>query len=169
MDKYEVSNTYVIETKNPLEQGYCYGRNVIKLLPSNFNGESIISITNSCYETMKIVGEKKSILFKVRNRLQYTIDILSILTILGIIVSLLLKDFYILKLCISSFFIITVLNSIFSNLISNDIEMVNNFIKEENIYENKTVLEEILNIYKYYYSVQSFRAIIKIILFIKAK
>jgi len=169
LDKYEVNNTYVIETKNPFEQGYCYGRNVLKLLPSNFNGESITSIIISCYEAMKIVGEKKSLLFKIRNRLQYTIDILSILTILGIIISLILKDFYILKLCISSFFIITILNSIFSSLIANNIEMVNNFIKEESIYENKTILEEILNTYKYYYSVQSFRAILKIILFIKAK
>ena len=33
LDENNVNNTYVIETKNPFEQGYCYGRNVIKLLP----------------------------------------------------------------------------------------------------------------------------------------
>ena len=169
LDKYEVSNTYVIETKNPLEQGYCYGRNVIKLLPSNFNGESIISITNSCYETMKIVGEKKSVLFKVRNRLQYTIDILSIITIIGIIISLILRDFYILKISISSLSIIIILNFIFTCVIEDNIELVNNFIAEENIIENKADLSKILSTYKYYYSIQPYRAIIKIILFIKAK
>lgn len=169
LDENNVNNTYVIETKNPFEQGYCYGRNVIKLLPSNFNGESISSIINSCYETIKIVGEKNNKLFKIRNRLQYTIDILSIITIICIIISLILRDFYILKLSMSSLFIIITLNFIFSCLIQDNIELVNNFIKKENIIQNRDDFDKIINAYKYYYSVQVYRAIIKIILFIKAK
>ena len=74
LDTNNIKNTYVIETKNSFEQGYNYGRDVVKLLPNNFNDTNIISIVNSCYETMKIVGEKDNKLFKVRNRLQYTIS-----------------------------------------------------------------------------------------------
>jgi len=165
LDTNNIKNTYVIETRNSFEQGYNYGRDVVKLLPNNFNGTNVISIINSCYETMKIVGEKDNKLFRVRNRLQYTIDILSLLTILGIIISLILRDFYILKITISALFIIILLNFIFSLTIKENINKVNSFITGEigNEYD------DLLDAYMYYYSVQPFRAIIKLILFIKAK
>lgn len=165
LDINNIKNTYVIETKNSFEQGYNYGRDVVKLLPNNFNGTNVISIINSCYETMKIVGEKDNKLFKVRNRLQYTIDILSLLTILGIIISLILRDFYILKITISALFIIIMLNFIFSLTIKEKINKVNEFITTEIGSEYNNLLDS----YMYYYSVQPFRAIIKLILFIKAK
>lgn len=165
LDTNNIKNTYVIETKNSFEQGYNYGRDVVKLLPNNFNGTSIISIVNSCYEAMKIVGEKDNKLFKVRNRLQYTVDILSILTIIGIIISLILRDFYILKISISAFFIIILLNVIFTLTIKDKINKLNDFI----VNEIGNECNDLLDSYIYYYSVQPFRAIIKLILFIKAK
>ncbi len=165
LDTNNIKNTYVIETKNSFEQGYNYGRDVVKLLPNNFNGTSIISIVNSCYEAMKIVGEKDNKLFKVRNRLQYTVDILSILTIIGIIISLILRDFYILKISISAFFIIILLNVIFTLTIKDKINKLNDFI----VNEIGNECSDLLDSYIYYYSVQPFRAIIKLILFIKAK
>ena len=158
LEDNNLNNIYVIETKNPFEQGYSSSRKVIKLSKKIFNDTNISSFFIGSMVATNYIEEKNNKLLYVRNLLKLTIDILSIICEIAFILSILLRDLYILKIVIGIFIFIFIYNILGINLQKYIINKTKYNVKDE-----KIDIDEIKIAYYYYFVAQPFLALRKLI------
>ena len=107
LNHYELDHTYVVEIKG-FFNNYDPNRNVIRLSHDTFHNCTIISMILSAQQSaLVVIGKKKSSLLKIREMLSQTIDIITYLSYIGLVLALCSTSFQYLKLAISVMFVIT--------------------------------------------------------------
>lgn len=100
LENSNLENIYVVETKNPFEEGYDVNRKVIKLSKEQFNSTSISDMLLVSRLCSRILLSRKDKLINFKYWVINILDIISIISLFALITCSVLKDLYYLKISI---------------------------------------------------------------------
>lgn len=107
LSKNNLENVYVVEVKGELIDHFSSARNVIRLSTHAFHHSSIAAIVIAAHEcALAIKNKKKSFLLNMRGILQPTINIITYISYIGLILAIIYRSFRYLELTVGILFII---------------------------------------------------------------
>lgn len=98
LENNNLDGIYVVETKNPFEEGYDSSRNVIKLSKEQFDGTTISDMVLVSRICSKVLLSKSKKDINLKYSLIKLIDIITIISLVALILCSILKDMYYLKI-----------------------------------------------------------------------
>lgn len=146
LDKNNLDNVYIVETKNPYYYGYSNKRKVIRISKKLFDNSTITDTYQASLLATYAVEDKNNKRFCIYSFFKTALYVLNIICFLTIIISCFIRDFYILKISILVLLGIIIITLFLSNY---EYKILNNVIKylieEDIIDENNELLDNLSN------------------------